>query len=471
MVKTELSLGSGSRFNSSKEIVYNYFVLGSAFLISFLLTRLLIDMPLAAIVAVDLCFSAYFVYLFRRYHYSVLFWLHPFLLLIISLSVANNWFDNGDGVAHTQEAVRVIQTGLIARITQVSREYGTTNPLLISKVLSLGAVPGFAIPRILLEKAPQEAYIISQNLVILILLAAFLPLVRSWNVASEKILLIFALFLGLSPSLLVFTYAPHRHFVTQFSLVALFFGHLAISKRISWDRTAVYFLGITLVILSKPAYLLLYGFFFLVERFSNQLFEYKSVLVRNTRNLKIVSLILFVASSMYLYSDLQNFFLDAAEGIREQAKVVSSSVTYPGQNLPIISILYKYVFALLSPFPWYKYNFIIQVHFGGSWLHFFLHMLSAITGVYLFLAVILGWKRLKILDPVVRSSLLFGLCISLGVLGGATAFHNYITPSFVFLVPMLLYRSFRIPWTYPLLFILIMEFTTYVFQHARLFRY
>lgn len=205
-----------------RELLSAYALLSFTFVGSYFLIRLLVDLPLAAMVAADVCFSGFMVYLFRRHQYAPCFWLHPFLLLIISISVANVWFDSGDGWAHTAEATRIIEVGVVNRVAEISLAYQSTNPLLISKILSLGAVPGIAIPKLMFTNASQEAYIVSQSLVLLILLAVLMPLVRWWNVVNDKVLLVFTLFLAISPSFLVFTYAPHRHFITQFSLVFLF---------------------------------------------------------------------------------------------------------------------------------------------------------------------------------------------------------------------------------------------------------
>jgi len=237
---------------------------------------------------------------------------------------------------------------------------------------------------------------------------------------------------------------------------------LALQQRFTFDRVAAFLLGIALVVLSKPAYLLIYGIFVVAER----IFVTRSTLRKNKKKTAMLLMLLITGVFIFLLKDIQQFFGEGAEGIREQSQVATGTLgNNPLQNVPGINLLFKYVMALLSPFPWSKAELHVQVPFGGSWLHFGLHVLSATCGVYLFLAVILRWRKLVFVDPSVRSSVIFGLCVSLGVAGGATAFHNYITPSFVFLAPTLLYPFFRIPMTYPLGLILGIEMVVDTLQN------
>jgi len=51
-------------------------------------------------------------------------------------------------------------------------------------------------------------------------------------------------------------------------------------------------------------------------------------------------------------------------------------------NIPILGIFFKYLYALLSPFPWQNATTYIETTYGGNAFLFFMHMLSSLSGIY-----------------------------------------------------------------------------------------
>ncbi len=440
--------------NKSRNIITSYFQLFIIISIGYISTLIFNDLPIFSILFIDILFSLFLIYHFSENKGSFLFLLHPIILLILSVSIDNIWFANGDGLAHQVEANRVMEIGFLNRINEISLEFNTTNPLFLSKYLSLGALPSFTLPSILYFNPPQQVYIISQSLILYILLSFYLPIIIQWNIFNTRILFYYYLFLSIAPSLLVFTYAPHRHFVTQFSLFVLFSSHYAIKLKFSFSTLLFFFIGIILMILSKPAYILLYFAFVILERLL--------IVENNTVSLRArkISLLFFVTFLIFisLNNQIFDYFNEGQESISERSQIATNTLVGSSfQNLPIINIFFKYILALLSPFPYSKFNYFIQEIFGGSWLHFILHVLSSITGFYLFLCILLNLKKIRYLPNSVKSSLLFGLLISAGIMGGVQSYHNYITPSFVFLTPILFYPDFNIRAIYPISLIIFIE--------------
>ena len=119
-------------------------------------------------------------------------------------------------------------------------------------------------------------------------------------------------------------------------------------------------------------------------------------------------------------------------------------------TIPVLSFFGKFVFALLSPFPWYKAADHIDEIYGGNALNFVMHVLSALTGIYFFTRIIFNARSLARTYPDVKLPIVFGLIMSLSILGGAVAFHSYLVIFFPFFAPLFALSRYRVPWTIPL---------------------
>jgi len=125
-------------------------------------------------------------------------------------------------------------------------------------------------------------------------------------------------------------------------------------------------------------------------------------------------------------------------------------------EIPIIGWIVKYVYALLSPFPWY-YSPTYIGNYAGNWFLFFMHTISALTGLYLFFVVILKWRAILSADNQLKQVVAFALIMSLSILKGATGYHGYLSIYFIMLAPLLTIKQLQINPMLPIAFVVIME--------------
>jgi hypothetical protein len=125
-------------------------------------------------------------------------------------------------------------------------------------------------------------------------------------------------------------------------------------------------------------------------------------------------------------------------------------------EIPIIGFIVKYVYALLSPFPWSSSPKYIDIY-AGNWFLFFMHTLSALTGLYLFFVVILKWRAILASENQLKQVVAFALIMSLSILKGATGHHGYLSIYFIMLAPLLTIKQLKINPMLPIAFVVIME--------------
>jgi hypothetical protein len=136
----------------------------------------------------------------------------------------------------------------------------------------------------------------------------------------------------------------------------------------------------------------------------------------------------------------------------------TGAATFSGlTQLPIIGWVVKYVYALVAPFPWYEAPFFISTSYAGNGLLFFMHMLSSLTGLYLFMVVILKWRAILASDTELKQLVAFALIMSLSILKGSTGFAGYLTIYLPFLVPLIIIRRFKINPVLPIGFVVILN--------------
>ena len=131
-------------------------------------------------------------------------------------------------------------------------------------------------------------------------------------------------------------------------------------------------------------------------------------------------------------------------------------------QVPFLGFIVKYLYAILSPFPWSNYSFFINFNYGGNYLLFIMHIFSSLIGLYLFLSIIINFKNIGRIDKSLRLMFVYGLVMSLSILGGSAGFHTYLLVYFPFLAPMFINKKFHINIFIPLSIILCLEGIIYL---------
>jgi hypothetical protein len=126
-------------------------------------------------------------------------------------------------------------------------------------------------------------------------------------------------------------------------------------------------------------------------------------------------------------------------------------------NIPIIGWIIKYIYAFLAPFPWTESPIYIDNNYTGNWLLFCMHVLSTLTGLYLFFIVILKWRAILSSDIKLKQLVAFTLIMSLSILKGSTGFHGYLSIYFPMLAPLFTIKQLQINPMLPIYFVIILE--------------
>jgi hypothetical protein len=268
-------------------------------------------------------------------------------------------------------------------------------------------------------------------------------LARLWRFLEEKYLFAMSLFVVLSPTCFELGTAPTRHYVTLFGIFLLLIAHLANRQRFRLSSLAWYIIAVVVVVISKVLLLIPYLIFVFIDIF-----------FINQYKLKLKYIVIIVGLLVIIVST-KDYALGSIFSYEEVSK--SGAATFSRfTEIPIIGWIVKYVYALLSPFPWYDSPTYIG-NYAGNWFLFFMHTISALTGLYLFFVVILKWRAILAADNQLKQVVAFALIMSLSILKGATGFHGYLSIYFIMLAPLLTIKQLQINPMLPIAFVVIME--------------
>jgi hypothetical protein len=399
------------------------------------------DSPYIAILILDLLFCGCLVRLFES-KYRYLFLLHVPFIYASSQLFTSSFLDAGDGIPYAA----VIRSYFNS---QDLFFYGgdlldVYNPLQFFKYASLGAVPIFVVPEFFFGNPPEEVYALWQITFHVFLSLIVISLAQMWRVMEGKYLFAIALFVVISPTFLGRNLAPSRHVVTFFGVFLLLIAHLAIIQKVTLFRVVCYVIAVVMVLISKAPLMMPYFIFVIFDLFIIQVFEI------NRRNILLLLILILGLFFMSIY------FVDVNLAYDEISKGGASTFSSFTQ-IPIIGWVIKYVYALLSPFPWSSSPQYIYNNFRGNWLMFFMHIFSALTGLYLFFIVILKSRFILDSDMQIKQLVAFSLIMSLSILKGSTGFHEYLALYFPMLAPLLTIKKLQINPMLPVGFVIIME--------------
>lgn len=418
-----------------------------ALAVSYTLLNALSGLPLGAVLCADLVLCGFIAGLFPGIRYRWLVFLYPVLVFLISQSFTGSWFDAGDGLAYTPAAEKVYSHGFFAVAQSIMDSYGTASIFRVAKVMSPGASLGYVLAFHLFDLSTdprvQDVFVASQGFVFLCLVGLIATIVRKWQLLDERFAFSFIAFLLISPTVLEFNAVPSRHLVTLAGLSLLCVTHFALLQKIAASRIAFYALAIVIVVMSKAPLLLPYlAFVYLSTR---------RFLSRSS--IFIFALLAFAA--IFVFPDSFSYYgtiFGAYDNFRTMGMATFGSDI---MEIPVIGWAVKYLYALLSPFPWFKYEHFVSTNYAGSYLLFVIHMLSSLTGLYFFSVLILRWKRILNLfrtDFQFRVFIVFGLVMSTSIIAGAPGFHTYLSIYFPFFAPLLIYKGLRVNYMIPIAF-------------------
>ncbi len=418
------------------DLAWPLYLLGAGGALAIL--SLLSAFPLLAVFLANLLLCVAITLLFPEIRKRWLLLLYPLLVLAIACSITQNWFDAGDGPAHTPAAEEVFQQGYWGAAQSVSNELGTTSITRLAKHMSPGASLGYQIPfhffGLPAQMAYQDAFILSQGFVYLCLVGLIAVLIRHWNLVEPRFAFAFIAFLVLSPTALSGHSTPNRHLLTMAVVCLLLITHMAVLKVVSPQRLVLHGLSVALVLLSKPPLLIPYAAF--------------SVLFFGNTKVKVRFIALGILLTIILsYFDFWDYLSLLSDNYAETRVMEMRLLGQGMMDIPVVGWSIKYIYAILSPFPWYRMDVFVNTILSGSYLLFLMNVASTLTGLYFLSILLLRGRRLLRRcgeDSALRSFVVYGLVMSTTILYGATGFHVYLAIFFPLLAPMVVYKDLRV---------------------------
>lgn len=409
-------------------------------LVSYFVLIWLTDWPTFSIFIVDLLVCLYLCSIFTH-KLRYIFLLHPFIMWISGQFFSVPFLELGDGPAY-----KFVIDNYINDPDVLVSTFEYMGMIETFKYISLGIAPVFGIPEYLYGAPESNVYFLWQCCFHIILVAACVTLARVWQVVWDEYLLAIALFAVVSPSFFEFVVAPTRHVVTFASVFLFYISFIAISQKISIDRLVGLVVAITLVVISKFTLLiplLIFCTYYL-------LFEGAGESI--SRSKKILIALLIFGALAFGYENFSSKISEYGDNSLSGANTFSGLVA-----IPVLGMFFKYLYALLAPFPWHEAPVFIDTTYGGNQLMFVMHMLSSLTGVYFFARLLIYGKPLLKQYYDLRPMVMFALIMSLSILMGSTGFHMYLIIYFPFLAPLFLIKNYRLSYYFPLVFVIVVE--------------
>lgn len=396
------------------------------------------------ILALDVALCIYLSALFRS-NARVLFLIHPIIIVIASQLFTTSFLLLGDGPSYEAVVRQYVDTSTASfQIGPLLRQFGLLD---FFKYASLGVVPIYLVPDYLFSERSGDIYYLWQNTFHIALTALVVTLARHWDAIEERHLLPMALFAAVSPSVFDILTIPTRHGVTFFGVFLFFVSYLAVCRSFTAGRLAALTMAVLAILISKAPLLLPVLVFMLADH----------VLISRTdftwRNAVMVGGALVSAVL------LSGFFVEKTISYFQTISMTGAATFSYTTQLPLIGPIFKYLYAILAPFPWSKARIFVStgVGYGGNWLLFAMHIASGLIGLYLFMVVIARARVLISADRGLKRSVAYGLIMSLSILAGATGFSGYLSIYYPFLAPLFAHRELQISLLFPVLFAATLE--------------
>ncbi len=437
-VKTQ---DSWLNFESGRREWVNYVKLAILFCFGLSVFYTLSSTPSVAILMLDIVACTYLASLFGG-KYKFLFLLHPILIFLSSQLFTGSFLSAGDGETYQAVIPQYLNTNTLS--FDIDELYSLFGFIEMLKYSSLSAVPIFAIPQYFFPETNDQIYYLWQSLYHVILCTIATVVAQSFRVIQNRYLYSIIFFAVLAPSFFDLGATPTRHITTFFGVFLLFSTHQAITQEVTIPRILWFATAVATILISKAPLLIPYFLFVGVDLYFIQQVK--------ARRRIIFFLGLYLCGLVVMAGYWYRTFLD----YKEIADLGSATFGLYTQ-LPILGLVIKYIYALLAPFPWSDAPHFVATTYTGNWFLFILHIMSAITGVYLVFVLILKWRSILAYDTQLKQLVAFAVIMSLSILRGASGFHVYLLIYFPMLAPLLSIRRMRINLIIPLGFISLME--------------
>jgi len=321
------------------------------------------------------------------------------------------------------------------------------------KYLNVGFLPTALLPQLLFNNPDEVTYQLTQMYVHVTLVGLLLSLTIRWDAVSAAYRVPVFLFMLVSPGYLALVSYPTRHHVTSFGIFLLFISLESCIRKPTVERILSLVIATVIIFLCKAGLLPFALLYALVRLYNPTRFL-----------LNVIGGGLLLGAVVYTYQYVSGFYDDryATETIGLFRN------TQLGPLLP----LYKYVMAIVGPFPYYKYGMVVDTTaYGGNWLLLLLFIPAGIIGLWLFYRMLLNPLNLWRHDDETKRLFAYGSIMSLSILGGSTGFLMYILVYMPFFAPLFIIDKYNVPVAVVLLTLLLLNVVVLVMNHENPFDY
>jgi hypothetical protein len=405
--------------------------------------------PQFVFIIIDLIFCYYLLTFFSS-KLRYLFLIHPIILWGAAYSYDAPFLQLGDGPAYI-DTIRHYYHANNDLISIVKGVVAHMGPLGAVVQLNFAITPVILVPEWLFQSPSDEIYFLWQTTFSIILIAACTALAVHWQSIPEKYLFYIILYAVISPSFFELRGTLNRYGLLFFGILLFYVSFRALDLKFSAARILGFFSSIIIITITKftlLAPLLIFCFY---------------CLLRERRHYGLFGLSTLVLCIMtWFFYDSTKFF-EMFNRYRYISTTGGGAFAFLAQSF-LLGYPFKLLFALLSPFPWHKASLLINSIYKGNIFIFFMHVGSALFGVYFFSRMFLQRKVLFFIDADLSRCLLFGLMMASSIFIGAIGHHAYLLIYFPFFAAMFATNEGKISRLIPFGLIFFVESTLFCIQ-------
>lgn len=416
------------------------------FLISYFLLLNYNNNPVLILVILTYLVIFYIISLLKT-KYSLLLLLFPLIHYLISISFNGfNFMELGDGPLYRRHIVAIFslynkeQNTWDYILDLLFREHNVKYLQLGASISQLFADYNFG------RSVTPQVYHLSQVLVYSILISLLALLARLWNTLKSVELNILIIGAMLWPPLINYISMLTRHHVTFFAVCLYFLAMDALWKKITFFRIIIFLLAIVLIVFSKVGILP----FALLSSFI--------IYILPSLETKLRKLFVFIVFGIIIFG-IQIVNLT---GLYKADLIYDDPSTFNiiTEKLGVLAAPYKYLMAILSPFPWYKIKEqMYSLAFGGNLLSYSLHVVGAILSLHLMLTILINIKDIfNVQNTNKYKIVIFGIIMSLSIIGGSTGFNVYLLIYYPFMLVYCFYAKRHMSITISLSIVILLNF-------------
>lgn len=388
-----------------------------------------------------------------------LFLIHPGFLLFSSYGFQIPFSEIGVGFTYLNTFNMMVNPETLGVNDMAGDFYQNKETIFGFGKVYLGIIPIIWLPSFLFDDAPEIALYYSMGIFNLFYMALVVFISQTFKVLKSENLLIIVLYSTVSPTFFDVSTTLHRYGLLICGLSIFLISYLGLVKQ---NKSFASVIGLLITLLIS---LLMVGFS--KPQLFYVLFLFVTLDLLSSNKLGLLSQI-FRAMDKRLFLVILVLALQLFAKILIPEQHISEAINSGGQftflsDIPLLGFLLRVLYAVLSPFPWFGFS---QWHlYGDNYMFLLVHIISAFTAAWLVLSLVMRFSAVFRSNYQDRAFLIYGLCLMLSLMFSGIGFHVYLAPALPFLAIILIKKSFRVSFVYPLSLCLIMEV---VAQSARL---